>query len=303
MKRIRAWRRRAAALALLPAAAVAATTSIAIGAVGSASTARLSATKSVLGFGERFSLGGRVPGDGGTTVRIKFRPAGAEGWKLLRKVHTDRRGNYSTRARAYRNGALRAVPVRGNPSAPQPIRVRSRAALHVAKHNIVLGRGVRLEGRVKPGGERAVKVVVRGRNGDVVRDASAADGAFALRWKPRTTGSYRLRAYVGRNRRAKGSASVVRRITVYRYAAASWYGPGFYGNTTACGQTLTPGMLGVANKSLPCGTKVKLRYRGRSVTARVIDRGPYAAGREYDLTAATKQRLGFPDTGTLLTSR
>jgi rare lipoprotein A (peptidoglycan hydrolase) len=39
------------------------------------------------------------------------------------------------------------------------------------------------------------------------------------------------------------------------------------------------------------------------VTVPVIDRGPYAAGREYDLTAATKQRLGFPDVGVLLTNR
>ena len=149
----------------------------------------------MLAYGERFSLGGSVPGDGGTTVRIKFRPAGAEGWKLLRKVHTDRRGNYSARARAYRTGALRAVPGRGRASAAQSIRVRSRAAFHVARHHIVLGNGVQLEGRVKPGGERPVKVVVRGRGGEVVRDASAGDGAFALRWKPRTTGSYRLRAY------------------------------------------------------------------------------------------------------------
>jgi rare lipoprotein A (peptidoglycan hydrolase) len=86
-------------------------------------------------------------------------------------------------------------------------------------------------------------------------------------------------------------------------AAATWYGPGFYGNRTACGKTLTPDMLGVANRSLPCGSKVTLRYRGRSVTVPVIDRGPYAGDREYDLTAATKARLRFPDTGTLLTNR
>jgi rare lipoprotein A len=301
VKRIRAWRRRAAALLLLPAAAVAATTSIAIGAEGS--TARLSAGESVLDFGERYSLGGTVPGNRGTKVRIRFRPAGAEGWKLLREVHTDRRGNYAVRARAYRNGVLQAVPARGGESAPAPIRVRARAAFHVAKHHVVLGNGVRLKGLVKPGGRRSIKVVARGPDGDVVSDTSARDGAFALRWRAHRTGTYRLRAYASRNRRAKGSASVVRRVTVYRYAAASWYGPGFYGNRTACGQTLTPGMLGVANKSLPCGTKVRLRYRGRTVTVPVIDRGPYAAGREYDLTGATKQRLRFPDTGTLLTSR
>jgi hypothetical protein len=288
---------------LLPAAVVATTTSIAFAAESPSRAARLSATERTLAFGERFGIAGSVPGDQGMKVRLKFRPAGAEGWKLLREVHTDRRGNYSIRARAYRNGALRAVPADGRASAPQSIRVRSRAGFHVAKHHVVLGNGVRLNGRVKPGGERRVKVVVRGGGGDSVRDASNRRGAFALRWKPDRTGSYRLRAYAGRNRLAKGSASVARRIHVYRYAAASWYGPGFYGGTTACGQTLTPGMLGVANKSLPCGTKVKLRYRGRSVTVPVIDRGPYAGDREYDLTAATKQRLGFPDTGSVLTTR
>jgi rare lipoprotein A len=39
------------------------------------------------------------------------------------------------------------------------------------------------------------------------------------------------------------------------------------------------------------------------VSARVIDRGPYASGREFDLTGATKARLGFGSTGTVLSSR
>lgn len=80
-------------------------------------------------------------------------------------------------------------------------------------------------------------------------------------------------------------------------APASWYGPGLYGNTTACGQTLDSGTRGVAHKSLPCGTKIRFLYRGRKVTVRVIDRGPYIAGRDFDLTAATKYSLRFPDLG------
>jgi peptidoglycan lytic transglycosylase len=35
----------------------------------------------------------------------------------------------------------------------------------------------------------------------------------------------------------------------------------------------------------------------------VVDRGPYAGNREYDLTAAAKAKLGFPSTGTVLTTR
>jgi rare lipoprotein A (peptidoglycan hydrolase) len=80
----------------------------------------------------------------------------------------------------------------------------------------------------------------------------------------------------------------------YRLAGASWYGGG---GSLACGGTLTSSTLGVANKTLPCGTHVRLRYHGREVRVRVIDRGPYVAGREFDLTEATKRALGFGDTG------
>ena len=76
---------------------------------------------------------------------------------------------------------------------------------------------------------------------------------------------------------------------------ASWYGPGFYGNRTACGQTYTPEILGVAHKTLPCGTRLTLTYGTRAVTVAVIDRGPYIAGRTLDLSNATKLALGCTD--------
>src|SRR4029077_919942 len=76
---------------------------------------------------------------------------------------------------------------------------------------------------------------------------------------------------------------------------ASWYGPGFYGNRTACGQTYTPELLGVAHRTLPCGTSLILSYGSRLVTVAVIDRGPYVAGRAIDLSNATKLALGCTD--------
>lgn len=82
--------------------------------------------------------------------------------------------------------------------------------------------------------------------------------------------------------------------TGYRPAQASWYGGG---GGLACGGTLTSSTLGVANKTLPCGTVIYLRYHGRKVMVRVIDRGPFVAGREFDLTEATKRALGFGDLG------
>lgn len=80
---------------------------------------------------------------------------------------------------------------------------------------------------------------------------------------------------------------------------ASFYGPGFYGNRTACGQTLTTTLQGVAHRTLPCGSPVRLAYAGREVTVPVVDRGPHVAGREFDLTYATKTALGCPDLCTL----
>jgi rare lipoprotein A (peptidoglycan hydrolase) len=89
----------------------------------------------------------------------------------------------------------------------------------------------------------------------------------------------------------KGTAR--RLVGSMRTATASWYGPGLYGNGTACGQRLRPRTMGVAHKTLPCGSKVLLGYRGRYVITRVIDRGPYAHGRTWDMTQAVQRALRF----------
>ena len=65
----------------------------------------------------------------------------------------------------------------------------------------------------------------------------------------------------------------------------------------ACGGELTSWTVGVANRTLPCGTFVTLRYDGHTVRVPVVDRGPFVEGREFDLTEATKRELGFGDTG------
>ena len=82
-----------------------------------------------------------------------------------------------------------------------------------------------------------------------------------------------------------------------RWAGATWYGPGLYGNHTACGQVLRPHTVGVAHRNLPCGTAVKFVYRGHAVVARVIDRGPYSHGNDWDLTYAAARALRFDEVG------
>jgi rare lipoprotein A len=182
-------------------------------------------------------------------------------------------------------------------------RVRSHVSLHLSTHTVLKGNGLAVRGKVRPSGRHRVKIVFRGPDGGVRGVRTRANGTFVLRWIPKRTGSYAVRAYGVHDRRTRGSRSPARKLTTYRLAGASYYGPGLWGNGVACGGTLMPGTMGVAHKTLPCGTKVKLRYRGRSATVPVIDRGPYVAGRDYDLTEAVKQKLGFPGVGTVLASR
>lgn len=73
---------------------------------------------------------------------------------------------------------------------------------------------------------------------------------------------------------------------------ATWYGPGLFGNGMACGRRLTKRTFGIAHRTLPCGTLVHLSYRGRDITVRVVDRGPFS-GAKIDLTSRTKYYLRF----------
>jgi rare lipoprotein A (RlpA)-like double-psi beta-barrel protein/putative peptidoglycan binding protein len=82
-------------------------------------------------------------------------------------------------------------------------------------------------------------------------------------------------------------------------SVATWYGPGFFGGRTACGKKLRRRTIGVAHRHLPCGTRVTLRYRGRFVRARVIDRGPYTRGVRWDLTQKTARKLHLTMTDTI----
>jgi rare lipoprotein A len=129
------------------------------------------------------------------------------------------------------------------------------------------------------------------------RGRTRASGRYVLRRRMRDAQSAPARVLAPGVRRKLG------RLNVYRYAHASWYGPGLYGNRLGCGGTLSAGDLGVAHKSLPCGARVTLRHAGRTVRVRVIDRGPYVAGREFDLTEATAHRLRFHGHGAILTTR
>jgi rare lipoprotein A (peptidoglycan hydrolase) len=125
----------------------------------------------------------------------------------------------------------------------------------------------------------------------------APDGTFLARWRTDEIGSFAVRALIaGTQVQAADAAPLTTSVTVYRPARATWFGPGFYGKHTACGQVMSHALLGVAHRTLPCGTPVSVFFAGKSVTVPVIDRGPFANGARYDLTSAVAQAVGMTET-------
>jgi len=165
--------------------------------------------------------------------------------------------------------------------------------------NVLIGRDVAVVGSASRQLRHRVVVVQEFRAGRwrlVARTVTDRLGHFAERFWARELGTFRLRVRAAgvpvRRTRLRG-----RFTTIYHQVVASWYdGPGA---TTACGEALGSTTLGVANRTLPCGTMVTLRLGRRSVRVPVIDRGPFVYGRDYDLTYATKLALGAGDVQTL----
>ena len=143
-----------------------------------------------------------------------------------------------------------------------------------------------------------------------VTAAIQSDGSFSAVWHTNHIGRFAMRAVVVRPGMAQSAASSSPAagsaqsgtstssltITVYRPSLATMYGPGFYGRRTACGKKLTKTTIGVANRTLKCGTNVAVYYQGQTMIVPVIDRGPYANGADWDLTMATAKALGMDST-------
>src|SRR5579859_6751685 len=187
---------------------------------------------------------------------------------------------------------------------PQPTRIS------VLTHtmNVLAGHDVLVAGRLLgprgslglPGRMITLQALARRGWQTIARARTTTNGRYRLRFHANRTGSEALRLRFTGDRADAQSHRRLGELNVYRLAGASWYGGG---GSLACGGDLTEATLGVANKTLPCGTLVTLRYNGRSIRVPVIDRGPYVEGREFDLTAATKQAIGFGDTGEVWSTR
>ena len=270
-----------------------------------------------LDYGETLVASGRIAStQAGQRVALQARDAGTTAFRTVKTGTTTRGGRFRLASALRRNAVVRVIQTSTATAAAadataamsreRGVRVGADITTERVRKDVITGHEASVSGAVRPssaGRHVALQVQRDGRWSTVARASTARGGRFTLRYTPRAAGSPSARVRFSGDRANAPSAQTLGALNAYRRAQASWYGPGLYGHGVACGGHLSPGRLGVANKTLPCGTKLTLRYHGRSVRVSVIDRGPYVAGREFDLTYATKQRLGFPGVGYVLTTR
>jgi len=260
-------------------------------------------TETVTGSASRASAG--------RSVSLQFLAAGGSAWQTLQTTAAGSDGGFRFRARMRQSGRLRVVPATGSsrsfagdPRPEQPSRARSvsvgsRLGVPTHSFNVLSGHAVKVGGGLLPA-LRGRQVVLLGRRGRswhrLASTHTGAGGRFELRYTPGGLGHDWLRVEFAGDSRNTRSHAYAGQVTVYRQSLASWYNDA---GATACG---FHAYYGVANVSLPCGTHVRFRYGGRSVTAVVDDRGPYVGGRQWDLNQNSAAALGFSGVDTVWSS-
>lgn len=269
-------------------------------------------------FGHAVRVTGSAPAsDAGHQVILLTATSTQSTWRQIGVTRAGRTGRFAFRIVPRRSGLIRAaipsappstVPTTGEQTAsiagvqPGPIRalaVKARFAVPAAPHASTGAGKVHVGGRLLPAVPgRVVRLQGHTARGwhTVATGHTGRHGRFRLSFAPAIATGERLRVVFGGDRGNAWSTSPAGTVDALRPVLASWYNDA---GTTGCG---FHAVLGVANKTLPCGTRVTLSHGGRTVTAVVDDRGPYVAGREYDLNQNTAAALGFAGVGTVWAS-
>jgi hypothetical protein len=246
-------------------------------------------------------------------VQTAFTPQGH--WQTLASSRITSAGGFRIKTRLHHSGYLRVIS--GQPlasaasvspaaaTAPKTsgnLPVVVHAHFRVRPHTVAVlsGRPAVYGGRLLPG-RPGRRVSLQARFGGSWRTIGAARtghaGGFRIHAGGAGAQSRRLRIVFAGDRANARSIQPAGRLMVFTADMASWYNDA---GTTACGYHAG---LGVANRTLPCGTKVRFYYGGRTVTATVDDRGPYVGGRNWDLNQNTAAALGFGGVGTVWVAR
>ncbi len=290
---------------------------------GSAKTIKMTVKQRRIAYGQSVSATGQAPSaDAGKWVDVEFAAAGSSSWTKVATGKLQSAGRFDLTAHLRHSGRVEVVgawqsssptsgsgsggtpptngPRAGDPTS-QPQSVQVKAALHVPWRTIddLGGHKIQISGQLEPQ-SAGLHIRLQRRSGGgwqtMARDQTGKSGKFYLRYTPRSHEDHLRVRFVGDRTNAAAHAPAGK-VVVFTQSVASWY---YDAGNTACGFHAT---YGVANVSLPCGTKVTFVYHGRSVTATVDDRGPYVSGREWDLSQTTAGALGFDGVDNVWASR
>jgi rare lipoprotein A len=303
-----------AAMLAIPASAVA----LSAGNADALSAIQITLKPAHVGFGQNVSVSGTATGTAqGAPLQLQFAPSGATQWRALKSTTVRRNGRFRFLTAGRQSGLLRVVPAQAAtaprvsplaataggapvaPSAAHAVSVRARFAVPRRSRPVVGGARAHVRGKLLPArAGRRVRLLGHTARGwtTLATGRTGPRGGFDLPVAPAGTGPRWLRVSFAGDRQNAGTLALAGNVTAFRQSLASWYNDG---GATACG---FHAQFGVANKSLPCGTKVTFRLGGRSVNAVVDDRGPYVGGREWDLNQNTAAALGFGGVGTVWSS-
>jgi rare lipoprotein A len=265
-------------------------------------------------FGHDVVVTGTAPA--GETVMLEFAPAGGSGWREISAATAGGAGRFRLAGPLERSGDVEAVEGSTGSStsilfgggtsagmaasAAQPVEVKAAVRVGTGQIGVLTGQTAVIRGRLLPElpGRKVALQGLRGGTWQTLATArTGTRGKFRLRYATGAPGQEPIRVRFAGDQTNDRSAAHAGELTVYRQAGASWY---YDAGNTACG---FHAYYGVANRTLPCGAQVALRYDGRSVTATVDDRGPYVAGRDWDLNQNTAAALGFGGVGTIWSSQ
>jgi peptidoglycan lytic transglycosylase len=246
-------------------------------------------------------------------ARMEFAAPG-EGWQPVRTATVDSQGRYRFRLALIRSGAIRVV-VRERPRAVQaavsdeqvtsarPVTVGAALVVTRSRLEVMAGSTASVSGFIRPSAAGRVIRLERRVGGAwraVATSRTGERGAYRLAYRINRAGSAPVRLSVAGDAANPPTARTLGRTGTLRPAIASRYD--LYGGPLACGGRLGYDSLVVAHRSLPCGTRVTIHYHGRTVEARVQDRGPFVGGREFDLAGGVARRLGFDGVGRIWVS-
>jgi rare lipoprotein A len=290
--------------------------------IGSPRPLKLDVSPRRIEFGDAVTVTGVTPAaDAGRTLRLDAAATRHSRWRTVASTQIGRDGRFRLVAALRESGFVKVLDATGGAVRPavDATPIAATAAVPASAAHAVLvtaalrapsrsfsvldGQAIDVRGTLLPGlAGRAVHL--QGRSGRRWHELASARtgprGGFHVHFvagdragAPGSEGSHPLRVMFSGDRANARSRRRVGQMAVYQQSVASWYNDaggtasGFHAN------------FGVANRTLPFGTRVTFRYGGRSVTAVVDDRGPFVGGRDWDLNQNTAAALGFGGVGTV----